>query len=126
MPGVDQPRFAPDEEYAPRTRYSGSALIDLGARQVDWRDRNTIIGSGVGGDRDRDRDPHENLKRELEQPLRSTEIDRGFTQQDILGLEYGQCCPDIDLTVAQQTVGPVEVQVVYCSECEDVRESVVI
>lgn len=101
-----------------------SLPLYIDRRPEDMGHRDPTIGSGVGGGRDRD--PHENLKRELEQPLRSTEIDRGFTQQDILGLEYGQCCPDIDLTVAQQTVGPMEVQVVYCSECEDVRESVVI
>jgi hypothetical protein len=123
MPGVEQPRFAPDEAYAPRNRYSGAPIDFDRVPWTDW-DHDTIIGSGVGSDRDSD--PYGNLKQELEQGLRSTEIDRGFTQQDILGLEDGQCCPDIDLTVAQQTVGPVEVQVVYCTECEDVRESVVI
>jgi len=123
MVGVEQPRFAPDEAYAPRNCYSGVSIDFDHVPFTDW-DHDTIIGSGVGGDRDRD--PHESVKRELEHGLRCTEIDLGLTEQELEKRTNGQCCADIDLTVAQQTVGPVEVQVVYCSECEDVRESVVI
>lgn len=36
------------------------------------------------------------------------------------------CCDEMDLTVAEQSVGPVSVHVVFCEACEDVRESVVV